>query len=150
MFWWLALVKAVFGSRVLVGDKSQLVFWWLALATRMYQTDYVVDRTCLCYSFHKLLRVPRRCFCCASMFLSFPFRLGRVLFTYVVELFRFVTYLAWGARDPSPFLLLLFFKIFFSLSLCSLCREGGFLEWCVGGSDVPAFCWLSWARTQFS
>ena len=49
VFRWLALEKAVFGTRVLVGDKPQLVFLWLALAKRMYQTDYVC-RTCLCYS----------------------------------------------------------------------------------------------------
>ena len=49
VFRWLALEKAVFGTRVSVGDKPQLVFWWLALAKMMYQTDYVC-RTCLCYS----------------------------------------------------------------------------------------------------
>ena len=27
-----------------------------------YQTDHE-GRTCLCYSYHKLLRLPRRCFC---------------------------------------------------------------------------------------
>ena len=51
---------AIFGSCVLVDDKSQLVIWWLALAREMYQPDNI-GRTCpLCYSYHKLLRVSRK------------------------------------------------------------------------------------------
>lgn len=29
-------------------------------------------RTCRCYSYHKLLRLPLQCFCCVSDVLSFP------------------------------------------------------------------------------
>ena len=45
-----------------------------------YQTFYV-GRTCLCYSYqyHKLPWLPP-CFGCASIFLSFPLALGRILF----------------------------------------------------------------------
>ena len=136
-------------SCVLVGDKSQLVFWWLALARTMYQTDYV-GRTCLCYSYLKLLRVPRMCFCCPSVLLSFPFALGRMLFIYVVVLFRLLTFLPRGAHDPSFFIITMYKCLFVASSLCSLCRERGFRESCVGGSDVTAFCWLSWARAYFA
>ena len=44
-----------------------------------YQTDYV-GRTGLWYAYGRLLRRPRRCFCCASVFLPFPFALGRIWF----------------------------------------------------------------------
>ena len=45
-----------------------------------YQTDYVVGRTCLSYSYHKLLRLCRRCLWCASVSLFFPSALGHILF----------------------------------------------------------------------
>ena len=34
------------------------------------------------YSYHILLRLPRRCFCCASVFLPFPFALDHILFMW--------------------------------------------------------------------
>ena len=132
VFWWLASEKAVFASRVLVGEKSQVC--WLAFARRMYQTDYV-GRIYLCHSYHKLLRVPQRRFRCASVFLPFPYALGRILFIYVL-LSRFVTSLSRGPHELS-FTCLLFihlhinvffspFGIYFSsgrgLSSCSRLR----------------------------
>ena len=53
-----------------------------------YQTDYV-GRTCLCYSYHKPLRLPRMCFCWASVFLSFPFTLGRIMFMLYLIIFNY-------------------------------------------------------------
>ena len=46
-----------------------------------YQTDYdvLVGRTCLCHSYHKLLWLARRCFCCTSVFLPFPFAPRNIL-----------------------------------------------------------------------
>ena len=107
VFRWLALKKAVFGSRVLVGDKSQLVFWWLALARRMYQTDYV-GRTCLCYSQTAAgaSKVLLLCF-------GVPVLSNRSWSYFVYLWLRFVTYLPLGARDPS-FLLFCCFSFFLS------------------------------------
>ena len=62
--------KVVFGSGVVVGDESQLVFWWLALARKMYQPDNVGLTCPSCYSYHKMLRVPRKSF----VVLRFPVR----------------------------------------------------------------------------
>ena len=97
-----------FGSRVLVGDKSQLVFWWLDLARKMYQTDNV-GRTCLfCYSYHKLLRVPRRSFFvprCSRPFLALLVVVSVCLCCWRNLLFHMVTSLLRGAHDPSYLLL---------------------------------------------
>ena len=108
---------------MLMGDKSQPAFWWLALARRMYQTDCVARTCLLCYSYHKPLRVPRRCcFCCASVFLAFPFALGRIMFTAFM-LNRFVlSHLSPGGRTtPLFFATGSFFAKFVSLSLCAHC-----------------------------
>ena len=53
----------------------------------MYQTDYV-RRTCLCYSYCCGCLA---CFCCASVFLSFPFALGRILLMLLRFCFLSVT-----------------------------------------------------------
>ena len=99
-----------------------------------YQTDYV-GRTCLCYSYHNLLRLPRRCFCWASVFLSFPFPLGRILFVQcvvVLVLFSFVCHISGGARHLFfifCFVLFHYFDIFFvslSLSFFSLSMHVGY------------------------
>ena len=93
-----------FGSRVLVGDQSQLVFWWLDLVRKMYQTDNV-GRTCLfCYSYHKLLRVPRRSFVVFRFcrhFVAFLVVVSVCLCSGMELLFDFVTSPLRGAHDPS-------------------------------------------------
>ena len=62
-----------------------------------YQTDYV-GRTGLWYAYGRLLRRPRRCFCCASVFLPFPFALGRILFMLLYCFVLSVTSPPGGAR----------------------------------------------------
>ena len=65
----------------------------------------------LCFPYHKLLRLPRRCFCCAPVFLSFPFALGRALFSRADVLFC-LPHLRGGTTPHS-----LFYFIFFSFFL---------------------------------
>ena len=75
--------KAVYGA--CVGGSLVAVLRGLALARRVYQTDHVVGRTRLCYSYHKLLRVPRRCFRCAFLSLFVVFRLVMFLCCFVLS-----------------------------------------------------------------
>ena len=101
VFWWLTLEKAVPG----------VVCWWAmvtacVLVARFREKD-VLDqqrRTCLfCSSYHKLLRVPRRCFYWASVFLSLPCSLRRSICIFMLLVNAnvfFVTSLLRGVTTP--------------------------------------------------
>ena len=83
-----------------------------------HQTDHV-GRTCLCYSYHKLLQLPLRCFFCfASVFLSFPFALGRILFILLLYGFVLSVTSPGGARHLFVFIYLYIYT--FSCLLCLL------------------------------
>ena len=69
-----------------------------------YQTDYV-GRTGLWYAYGRLLRRPRRCFCCASVFLSFPFALGRILLIKCCIVLFCLSHLRGGTTPLFHFLL---------------------------------------------
>ena len=95
-----------------------------------YQTDYVVGRTCLCYSYRKLLRLPRRCFCCASVFLSFPVALGRTLCCCIV---LFCLSHLRGGHDTFFFSFFLFLCLF----RFSLCQRIWIASICVSYLSYP-------------
>ena len=74
------------------------------------------DPAILCYLYYKLLRLPRSCFFCASVFLLFSFALGRILFT----LYCFgLSVTSLGGHDTSFFFLLVLF-VYLSLPFFSL------------------------------
>ena len=83
-----------------------------------YHADYV-GRTCLRYSYHKLLRLPQRCPCCASVFLPFPFALGRILFLLLYCFVLSVTSLG-RARHLILFYTSFFYFFIFFVSVSSV------------------------------
>ena len=114
-----------------------------------YQTDDV-GRTCLCYVVlvpqtaaaaskvlplcHKLPRLPRRWFRCASVFLFFRFTL--VVFCVFV-LFCFVCHIS-GGTAPLFHLLILIIFLFFFAAFVFLCQP----TWCPVRWHVITLCSL--------
>ena len=93
------------------------MFIWLALARKMYQSDYVA-KTCLCYSYHKPLRVKVLLWLCVGV-PAVSCRSGLFSFIYV-ELFRFVTSLTRGGARPLFFYC--WFGFFLTLFICPFAR----------------------------
>ena len=107
------------------------------------QIDYVgkTSLCLLCYPYHKLLRLPRRCFCCASVFLSFPFALGRTLFSRTAVVLFCLPHLRGGTTPLGLFYFIMLFYFF-------MCFFVPFVLLSVNASGLLAFVCRT-CRTQY-
>ena len=87
-----------------------------------YQTDYV-GKTCLCYPYHTLLRLPRNCFCCALPVLSLL-----VVLCLFMLLYRFVLVVTSpGGAQHSLFIFYYFISFFVVSSVFLSVNASGWL-----------------------